>query len=293
MAEKVGGAWLGRGDLDPGIPEERRGRPRCAQQPPAGRRGLTGFWRWRSAGWCCTWPGASSGSGAIRPAHSGARAPQKRLRREAQSDCGPRAPGAQSPEVALPALIAGLADPESRNSAAAAEALVTVIQGITISSSEPGEAPRRRAGLDRHPPRSAAHGSAPGVAGYLEPRDHLAGPAGDHRRGCDRHGARRDGRRPRRRGPAGGRRADLACSTIHSPTTRSRACSRRWRTSRRRSAWRPPWASASCPVEEADPAVPVAGAIAGGGPPGGPSGLHRRAGSSSGPRSTRGTWRRT
>ncbi len=39
----------------------------------------------------------------------------------------------------MPALIGGLADPEPRNSAAAAEALVTVIQGIRISGSEPGK----------------------------------------------------------------------------------------------------------------------------------------------------------
>ena len=47
--------------------------------------------------------------------------------------------GPQDPEVALPALIEGLADPDAANRTAAISGLVSVIHGVTGSTSDPGQ----------------------------------------------------------------------------------------------------------------------------------------------------------
>ncbi len=63
--------------------------------------------------------------------------------------------GPQDPEVALPALVGVLADPEPVNRGAAAEALVTVIQGAGGDGSDPDQ----------------VHGAVAALMGLLEDPD--------------------------------------------------------------------------------------------------------------------------
>ncbi len=71
MAEKVGGAWLGRGDLDPGIPEEREADLDARGDRRRGR-GLTGLLALAISGlvlylaWCILWE-RSHPAGAAAP----------------------------------------------------------------------------------------------------------------------------------------------------------------------------------------------------------------------------------
>ena len=74
MAEKVGGAWLGRGDLDPGIPEEREADLDARGDRRRGR-GLTGLLALAISGlvlylaWCILWERSHPASAAARGVH--------------------------------------------------------------------------------------------------------------------------------------------------------------------------------------------------------------------------------
>src|SRR5262249_35690026 len=99
--------------------------------------------------WCILWershPAGAAARG-VRKAHAGARlAAIRELERL----------GPQDPEVALPALVGVLADPEPVNRAAAAEALVTVIQGAGGDGSDPAQ----------------VHGAVVALMGLLEDPD--------------------------------------------------------------------------------------------------------------------------
>ena len=84
MAEKVGGAWLGRGDLDPGIPEEREADLDARGDRRRGR-GLTGLLALAISGlvlylaWCILWErshpasAARAGSARVVPARGSRR----------------------------------------------------------------------------------------------------------------------------------------------------------------------------------------------------------------------------
>src|SRR5262249_26954563 len=137
MGERTGGTWWVRGAAD--LPE---GEQAGADGPGRRRdRGLTGPLSLAISGlvlylaWCVLWershPAGPAAAG-IRQGDAGARL---RAIRELERI------GPQDPDVALPALIEGLADRDASNRAASAGALVPVIQGIKVSGSDSDHVP--------------------------------------------------------------------------------------------------------------------------------------------------------
>jgi HEAT repeat protein len=136
MGERTGGTWWGREAAD--LPEgEEAGRDVRGHR----RRGrvLTGPMSLAISAlvlylaWWVLWERCHPAS----PAASGLREgdPGARLGAIRELECI----GPQDPDVALPALIEGLADQVAANRTASASALVAVIQGIKLGGSDPGQ----------------------------------------------------------------------------------------------------------------------------------------------------------
>jgi HEAT repeat protein len=136
MSERVGGVRHGRsGPQVPGAGEadsDWRGDGRRG-------RGLTGPLALAISGlvlylaWSALWERSHPASAAARGVREGDAAARLHAMRDLER-LGP-----QDPEVALPALIEGLADPDATNRAAAITGLVAVVHGVGGSSSDPGQ----------------------------------------------------------------------------------------------------------------------------------------------------------
>jgi HEAT repeat protein len=136
MSERVGGVRRGRdGPLVPGGGEAE------SDWRAEGRRGrgLTGPVALAISGlvlylaWSALWERSHPASAAARGVREGDTAARLQALRDLER-LGP-----QDPDVALPALIEGLADPDAANRAAAITGLVSVIHGVTGSGSDPGQ----------------------------------------------------------------------------------------------------------------------------------------------------------
>ncbi len=134
MGERAGGVWRGR--RDSGVPDDDEAEPGSVRRVGRGW-GLTGLFAVAISGlvlylvWCVLWERSHPAGGAARAVRAAEVA--ERLRAVADLErLGP-----EDPDVVFPALIAALDDPDADVRAAAAPALVTVIQGTGVGGAYP------------------------------------------------------------------------------------------------------------------------------------------------------------
>ena len=146
MAERIGrigrgGDWSGIADEDPGdlAPRGNTGRG----------RGLTTFLAVSVSAlvlyiaWWVLWDQSHPASAAAWRLRRG----DRMARLEAIRDLG--SIGAHDPDVALPALVVGLSDPDPGNRATAADCLIAATQGFGLNRPAARAGPRRAGGPGR------------------------------------------------------------------------------------------------------------------------------------------------
>ena len=136
MAERVG--RVGRGGGGPEMARDAEFDPDARGDRPGGR-GLTGLFALAVSGlvlylaWWVLWERSHPASSAARRVRQGDAAVRLEAIRELEH-LGP-----QDPEIAVPALIEGLADPVAMNRGAAAEGLAAAIPGVGAIGAGPEE----------------------------------------------------------------------------------------------------------------------------------------------------------
>jgi HEAT repeat protein len=134
MGERTAGAgrggrasdWLDLGDDEAGSRDDRRRSPGLTGPLSLGISGLVLY-----VAWCVVWERSHPAASPARGMRQGRAAARLKAIHEVERI------GPQDPEVALPALIGGLSDPDPKNRMEAARGLVAVIQGLEAANSDP------------------------------------------------------------------------------------------------------------------------------------------------------------
>src|SRR5262249_10302377 len=118
--------WLDLGDDEAGSRDDRRRGAGLTGPLSLGISGLVLY-----VAWCVVWERSHPAATPARGMRQGGAAARLKAMHEVERI------GPQDAEVALPALIGGLSDPDPRNRVEAARGLVAVIQGLEAANSDP------------------------------------------------------------------------------------------------------------------------------------------------------------